>query len=162
MVAPVNSYTTGRLPLQSNRQAMRPNNTADPTSHKRTARLDTRGPGQPIVVFNPLARGCHELLRQGARLLEGVDDLLEELPALGRRDTATDTAYVAPALDGDEVRMLEAMGYDNVTADQLIDHTGMDPARAAVVLAGLELKGIVQMERGGYIRCPSASRRAGR
>ena len=116
----------------------------------------------PGSVFNPLARGCHELLRQGARLLEGVDDLLEELPALGRRDTATDTAYVALALDGDEVRMLEAMGYDNVTADQLIDHTGMDSARAAVVLAGLELKGIVQMERGGYIRCPSASRRAGR
>ncbi len=116
----------------------------------------------PGSVFNPLARGCHELIRQGAGLLEGVDDLLQELPDLGPAPPANGARHADPALDGEEVRMLDALGYDNVTADQLIEHTGMDPAKAAVVLGALEVKGIVRMERGGYIRCPSAAKRAGR
>jgi predicted Rossmann fold nucleotide-binding protein DprA/Smf involved in DNA uptake len=91
-----------------------------------------------------------------------VDDLLQELPDLGPAPPANGARHADPALDGEEVRMLDALGYDNVTADQLIEHTGMDPAKAAVVLGALEVKGIVRMERGGYIRCPSAAKRAGR
>lgn len=115
----------------------------------------------PGSIFNPLTRGCHGLIRQGARLLEGVEDILEELPQL---DTAVapgaEDESPAVALAADEARVLAALGFDNVTADRLIEHTGMEPAELAVALAALELKGFVRMERGGYIRCPSGAKGA--
>lgn len=112
----------------------------------------------PGPIFNPLTRGCHELIRQGARLLEGVEDLLEELPHLGARARSDVDAQEPDAVAGDEARVLDALGFDNVTADRLIEHTRLEPAELAVALGALEVKGFVRMERGGYIRCPSAAK----
>ncbi len=114
----------------------------------------------PGSIFNPFSRGCHELIRQGARLVEGVEDILEELPHLGPRAQPDADSHVAIALENDEARVLEALGFDNVTADQLIERTRMEPGQLAMTLAALEVKGFVRMERGGYIRCPSPAKGA--
>ena len=55
----------------------------------------------PGSIRNPLARGCHELIRAGAKLVESVDDVLEELTAFLGAKSGTGTAHGPPAADGD-------------------------------------------------------------
>jgi DNA processing protein len=111
----------------------------------------------PGSIHNPMARGCHRLIRQGAKLVETVADLLEELgwapggslaPALRE-----DVAPAAPELDGDYITLLEAMGYDPATVDQLVQRTGLTPQALSSMLLVLELRGIVHPVPGaGYVR----------
>ncbi|MCO6439679.1 MAG: DNA-processing protein DprA [Nitrococcus mobilis] len=106
----------------------------------------------PGSVHNPLARGCHALIRQGAKLVESAADVLEELPpfaeAMAERPASPDPGKT-PFLDRDYRRVLTALGYDPVPADVLLQRTGLTPDTLSAMLLQLELMGYVATCPGG-------------
>lgn len=100
------------------------------------------------------SRGPHQLIQQGAKLVENVDDILSEIaPALPPGlPLASQTAQDESAVDlaPDEVRLVNALDGEPVHVDVLIARSGLGPARVLEVLLGLELKGIVTQLPGTH------------
>jgi len=85
-----------------------------------------------------VARGCHKLIRQGAKLVETAQDILEELGNYGEpRDTLQADA------DCEESNILRALGHDPRTLDDLVESTGMSADRLLGELLTLELEGLI-------------------
>jgi DNA processing protein len=110
----------------------------------------------PGSIHNPLARGCHALIRDGAKLVETAHDILEELaPQLGALLATTSlpaadgTAAAAPGLDVGYRDLLDAIGHDPVAPDELIRRTGLPANDVASMLLLLELEGHVSSYPGG-------------
>ena len=113
----------------------------------------------PGSIHNPTARGCHRLIRDGAKLVETVDDVLEELagqlPPSARPEPAAgdERSDSAPELDDDYVTLLHAMGFDPVSVDELVQRTGLTPQALSSMLFRLELEGEIRPVSGvGYER----------
>jgi DNA processing protein len=119
----------------------------------------------PGSIHSPLSRGCHTLIRQGAKLVESAADILEELTAdtapgarsgrstgtVTRRGADLEAAVAAgDAIDADAV--LEALGHDPATLDALAARTGMSTAALGVRLLELELGGAVARLPGGLFQ----------
>jgi len=118
----------------------------------------------PGSIHNPLARGCHRLIRQGAKLVETAADVLEELaPALRSWiHEETEVAAEAPASvaqeDPDYQNLLNAMGFDPVSIDMLVERTGLPAETLSSMLLLLELRGEVSLQPGGrYLRHQQAA-----
>ncbi len=107
----------------------------------------------PGSIHNPLARGCHRLIREGAKLVETATDVLEELGSLlGARPEVAERVEppTAGALeDPDYQQLLSAMGYDPVSVDALVARTGQKPGVVSSMLLLLELEGHVSSIPGG-------------
>ena len=109
----------------------------------------------PGSIHNPLARGCHALIRQGAKLVETAQDIVDELGALalaGALQQVTDPGAapdVAPKLDPEYNRLLESIGFDPVAVDALVETCGLTPAEVSSMLLQLELQGYVASSPGG-------------
>ncbi len=111
----------------------------------------------PGSIRNPLARGCHRLLRQGAVLVETPDEVLAELPALGRElDVAPPSPAPSPAVSGldpalpaPSQRTLQAMGFEPVSVDVLVARTALTVDALSSILLELELQGHVLAVPGG-------------
>jgi DNA processing protein len=109
----------------------------------------------PGSIHSPQSRGCHWLIRQGAKLVESAQDVLEELPmppghalaGVGRKEEATEPSG-DPADDG----LLAALGFDPVSLDALVDRTGIAPAELQARLLELELDGAVARLPGGLFQ----------
>ncbi|SEO88466.1 DNA-processing protein DprA [Aquisalimonas asiatica] len=114
----------------------------------------------PGSIHNPLARGCHRLIRDGAaKLIEQADEILEELPALLRQPepvgAGVPDAPEAPSagLDPEHEKVLEAVGYDPVPLDTVLQRTGLTPDVVSSILLILELSGrVTAMPGGRYVR----------
>jgi DNA processing protein len=102
----------------------------------------------PGSIHSPQSRGCHALIRQGAKLVESVADVLEEL-----RFTQPPPPP-SPAADDDaaEPALLGALGFDPVSLDALCDRTGFSPAMLQSQLLELELAGRVARLPGGLFQ----------
>jgi DNA processing protein len=102
-----------------------------------------------------MARGCHALIRQGAKLVETATDVLEELGALAQvSTTAVDvrTPTAVPTLAPIERQVLECLGYEPTRIDALIDRSGLTAETVSSILLQLELRGLVLAGPGGYQR----------
>ena len=99
----------------------------------------------PGSIHSPQARGCHALLKQGAKLVETAQDVLEELAP---ETTVLPATRTAPA----EQPLLRAMGYDPVGLDALVARTGMSTASLQAELLELELQGRVARLPGGLFQ----------
>lgn len=117
----------------------------------------------PGSIHNPLARGCHKLIRQGAKLVETASDVMEDLAAqidLSTFNTPTETKHStgsensdSDASSDDNSRLLDAMGYDPVSIDDLVLQTGLTPAALSSMLLVMELQGLIASNgRGSYTR----------
>ena len=107
----------------------------------------------PGSIHSPLSHGCHALIRQGAKLVESAQDVLEELQGLPqRRPVAENESSARPSPDADE-RLLKWLGYDPVGLDALVARSGMSASDWQVRLLDLELAGwVVRLPGGSYQR----------
>ncbi|MEW6766147.1 MAG: DNA-processing protein DprA [Pseudomonadota bacterium] len=128
----------------------------------------------PGSIHNPMARGCHSLIRSGAKLVESSADILEELApriVLPARQTDSpdeeDRNPAAPSqgsglqpppeLPADHARLLEAMGHDPVSIDTLVERTGLTAAEVSSILLIVQLQGLIAPAPGGlYSRLHSS------
>ena len=108
----------------------------------------------PGSIHAPQSKGCHALLKQGAKLVETAQDIIEELrgPLFGQRSEPSTRAVQpagtsAPAPPADP--LLEALGHDPVTMDALISRTGWPAQDLSARLMTLELDGQVARLPGG-------------
>ncbi|MFK8014357.1 MAG: DNA-processing protein DprA [Gammaproteobacteria bacterium] len=107
----------------------------------------------PGSIHNPLARGCHQLLREGAKLVESAEDIMSELGSLVTASTHTPTEQTAPTesfADDDDYRtLLNAVDFDPTSVDTLINRSGLTPDAVSSMLLILELQGRVNAVSGG-------------
>ncbi|MDE1922085.1 MAG: DNA-processing protein DprA [Gammaproteobacteria bacterium] len=110
----------------------------------------------PGSIHNPLARGCHQLIRQGAKLTETAEDILGELDFSGFiRHTETPEAAAMPdapaaaGMDNDHKILLDALGFDPADIDTLVVRTGFKADAVSSMMLILELEGYVQAAPGG-------------
>ena len=116
----------------------------------------------PGSVDNPLSRGCHALIRDGAKLVESVADVVDEivypgevtaLRAVRPSDAADGSGRTAATLGAPERGVLDAVGHDPITLDQLVDGTRTPASRLAAMLLELELEGWIEALPGSrYVR----------
>ncbi|MEP7302196.1 MAG: DNA-processing protein DprA [Caldimonas sp.] len=97
----------------------------------------------PGSIHSPQARGCHALLKQGAKLVEGAADILEEFAAARPKDAAASAAAAQADDAGPEDPLLAALGFDPIGLDALVARTGQSAAELAARLLDLELEGRV-------------------
>lgn len=107
----------------------------------------------PGSIHSPQSRGCHALIRQGAKLVETAADVLEELH---RPDFAAGSGAEGDSPSSDDP-VLVAMGHDPVTLDAMLDRTGMAIADLQVRLMTLELEGQAARLPGGLYQRRSAA-----
>jgi DNA processing protein len=121
----------------------------------------------PGSIHNPLARGCHQLIRQGATLVETAQDIVDQLAGLlsykrqevksaraAQPELFAEPAVVdeGPQLGEDERCLLQALGYDPLPVDLLAERTGLDVGNLSAQLIGLEIKGLIQQVGACYQR----------
>jgi len=119
----------------------------------------------PGSVHNPLTRGCHELIKTGAALVENTQDVLVCLQTeLERHIIDSQTEKPRPKsesacdklnkMNPDALTLLDCLGFDPVSVDTLVHRSGLDAARVAGALTHLEISGLIVADHGGrYIRC---------
>ena len=107
----------------------------------------------PGSIHSPLSKGCHLLIRQGAKLVESAQDIMEEL----RWQPTAHSPEQAPAgLAADPAapltRLLALAGHDPVSIDQLVERSGLPAADIQAALLQLEMQQQVEMLPGGQYR----------
>ena len=103
----------------------------------------------PGSIHAPQARGCHALIRQGAKLVESAQDVLEDLQLTPAETSLFDAPTETPS---DPDGLLKAMGFDPVSLDALQARTGLDTATLQAKLLELELEGQVGRLPGGLLQ----------
>ena len=114
----------------------------------------------PGSIHNPMARGCHRLIRQGAKLVETADDIFVELGALldglrahARAEAPDAQGVFGRELDKDYEILLDALGFAPASIDTLVARSGFAADVVASMLLILELEGRVAQQHGG-LYCP--------
>ncbi len=118
----------------------------------------------PGSIHNPMARGCHRLLREGVGLAESADEVIAALaPLAANLATALRTRLapqpIQPGLAGlsrprrrGEGVVWQALGHDPVNLDQLCARTGLTVGPLSAMLLTMELDGEISAEHGRYSR----------
>lgn len=117
----------------------------------------------PGSIHNPMARGCHQLIREGATLVETADDIVSQLTGVLsyvsttalRVTQSTKTLDIAvpnqpaDALTSVEQQIMDALGFDPLPLDMIAERTNTEVGYLTSILMGLELKGLL-VQHGAY------------
>ena len=120
----------------------------------------------PGSVHNPLAKGCHQLLRKGAKLVETAQDVIEELGSLfnfvelagssEEKTLAKEKIFTEKIdffdLDDDYMKLLSCIEGETTAIDTIILRSGFSPKIVSSILLSLELRDYVKSVPGGYCR----------
>ena len=112
----------------------------------------------PSSIHNPLGKGCHQLLQQGAKLVEKVDDIFTEfadqlpkLPQIDKKQTKN-CLTSTDSLDKDQIFLLKCLDYQPTPVDKIIARSGFAATKVATLLTNLELQGWIKCGVKGYRR----------
>lgn len=108
----------------------------------------------PGRIDSPSSRGAHQLIKNGARLVESVDDILDEFEFLippGQRKSKDAPAAARPTLLPEEDRIVRALEDGEQDLDSLTRATGLGAARISALVIGLEMKRMVRMQPGRIV-----------
>lgn len=132
----------------------------------------------PGSIHNPMARGCNQLIKQGAKLVETAQDIVEELAALlgdmasgieagvdsdGHSNAALEPGFSRDAEQGsardpDYERLLKVLDFEPVSVDVLVERSGLTADQVSSMLLLLELEGQIEASPGGfYNRLPGCA-----
>ena len=127
----------------------------------------------PGRIDSPASQGCHTLLRNGARLVTTVDDVIEEMQDLlagmrraeekARKPEASESARrPEAALSADERSVMALVDDEGTLADELVRGSGLAAGQVNALLIGLQLKRLIKLMPGGLVlrRAESGSRDA--
>ena len=123
----------------------------------------------PGSIHNPLAQGCHRLIRDGARLVESASEIVETLAPAARMlgielasrlqldpakavENGDATGALAASENPKQVRVLSELGYEITTLDELVQRTGYSAATLSSILLMLELESRVESLAGNRYR----------
>lgn len=107
----------------------------------------------PGSIHNPLARGCNALIREGAKLVETTDDILEELGEYNQRHEGNVPQKSQSELDPEQQNLLNLIQFGPTTVDYLVQQSGLSVEIVSSMLLVLELQGYIASAAGGsYIR----------
>lgn len=114
----------------------------------------------PGSIHNPLARGCHLLIKQGVKLVETAEEIIEELGALATWQTESlaenkyghSTEPVEFELDQEYQALIEQIDYDPTSMDKILERTGLEIDVVSHMLLLLELNDHIVSVAGGYQR----------
>lgn len=109
-------------------------------------------PGQ---IEAPLSRGCHALIRQGAKLVESPADILEEfgMVSLPRQvEFSPLLAMIPQTLSFDEQKIYDHIGSSVTSMDEIILRSGLTAGAVSSILLSIELQGYIESVSGGYIK----------
>ena len=107
----------------------------------------------PGRIDSPRSKGCHELIKKGAKLCEGAEDILSEFeylfPASNRPPAPNETGVLpALALSENEQKVYDALGQEETTIDDVIRRSGLPTSAVSVALLGLEMKRVIRQLPG--------------
>ena len=103
----------------------------------------------PGSIHSPLSKGCHGLIKTGAKLVESADDVLAELSGFRPTAYASTTSEQSPAPSPEREALLVHMGFDPVDVDSLCARAGLTADQVSSELLRLELAGRVAALPGG-------------
>lgn len=118
----------------------------------------------PGSIHNPLARGCHYLIRQGAKVVETTDDIFAEIKQFFKPNQKANQKRCALdektwpkknqplALDKAHQKLLSCTNFEVTAIDTLIARSGFSPEVISAMLLVLELQGYIKSVAGGYVR----------
>jgi DNA processing protein len=107
----------------------------------------------PGRIDSPRSKGCHELIKKGAKLCEGAEDILSEFEYLfppSNRPAAPSETGVLPALtlSENEQKVFDALGREETSIDEVIRHSGLPSSAVSVALLSLEMKRVIRQLPG--------------
>ncbi len=107
----------------------------------------------PGSIYLPTSRGCHKLIKDGAKLVESVEDILEEYPDYSI-NSASPADMQDPAMPfiGDEKLIYSLIDYAPIAIDKIINECGLTPTHVSSILLTLELAGAITETGSGYQR----------
>ncbi|MCG0274602.1 MAG: DNA-processing protein DprA [Thermosediminibacteraceae bacterium] len=108
----------------------------------------------PGSIFSPYSRGTHKLIKQGAKLVENVNDILEELNLKKKTDFSMEngsdiTSIISTTQEENEV--LNLIDYHPVSIELLVQKTGKSPQEINAIITRLQLKDLIVFLPGGYV-----------
>ena len=115
----------------------------------------------PGSIHNPLSRGCHILLRQGAKLVESAADILEELGPLfassqSSKQNKSTNDFNTPLSQQSQI-LIDSIDFAATHIDLIVARSGLTASVVSSMLLHLELQGLISAVPGGYIRLPQKS-----
>jgi DNA processing protein len=107
----------------------------------------------PGRIDSPRSKGCHELIKKGAKLCEGAEDILSEFeylfPATNRPPTPNETGVLPGiTLSENDQKVYEALGEEELTIDEITRKSGLPSSTVSVTLLSLEMKRMVRQLPG--------------
>jgi DNA processing protein len=102
----------------------------------------------PGRIDNPQAQGCHQLIKDGAKLVEGVEDILQELEFLIPRESVATPRPLPANLTGEEEQVYAAIELDETPIDAITQRTGLPSGTVSSTLLRLEMKRLVRQLPG--------------
>ncbi len=111
----------------------------------------------PGSIHNPQAKGCHHLIRQGAKLVDQVSDIIDDIHSLlgfVAQQSDRQNEPEPPQLDEEYLQLLDNIGYDPVSIESLVQRCSLTIAQLSSMLLILELNDQIKSVPGGlYVRC---------
>ncbi|CAN1488451.1 Smf Predicted Rossmann fold nucleotide-binding protein involved in DNA uptake [Methylophilaceae bacterium] len=101
----------------------------------------------PGSIHSPMAKGCHQLIKQGAKLVDSLQDIVEELNL--SKAVSTPLAEANSPTNQDQQKLLDAMAYDAISIETLVQLTGLTVSTLSSMLTLLELEGRITGLAGG-------------